>query len=104
MEHELKTWPSSFVAIWQGEKRYELRRADRDFQVGHTLLLREWVPEHAELGVGGCGDVVLPDYTGRWIRARVTCVTRSGEFPGLEPGFVIMGITAVDASAGGPAR
>lgn len=39
IEHELKTWPDFFDAIWNNEKHFELRKDDRGFQAGDTLLL-----------------------------------------------------------------
>jgi len=56
-EHGLKTWPEYFDGLWAGLKRAELRTLDRDFRVGDTLLLGEYVPERS--------------YTGRWVRARI---------------------------------
>jgi hypothetical protein len=40
--HELKSWPEFFSAIETGEKTFELRRNDRNYQVGDVLVLREW--------------------------------------------------------------
>lgn len=42
--HNLKTWPKHFEAMWLGEKQFELRYNDRGFRVGDTLLLVEWEP------------------------------------------------------------
>lgn len=42
--HELKCWPEFFAPILSGEKTFELRKNDRDYQVGDLLHLREWDP------------------------------------------------------------
>ena len=86
-EHELKTWPTGFEALIRGIKPFELRRNDRDFRVGDILKLREFFVETDE-------------YSGRFIRARVLYITEHGVFPGLEEGFVIMGIGSVDGRWG----
>lgn len=45
MQHELKSWPHFFQAIWDDVKRHDLRdMRDRKFKVGDTLLLREYDP------------------------------------------------------------
>lgn len=43
--HVLKCWPDSFNAILGGEKTYEVRVNDRDYQLGDVLVLREYMPE-----------------------------------------------------------
>jgi hypothetical protein len=43
--HELKTWPKYFAAVRSGQKRFEIRRNDREFKVGDILVLREFDPE-----------------------------------------------------------
>lgn len=83
MQHKLKTWPDAFWAMWDGLKTFELRRDDRDFQVGDTLLLHEW------------DRSLRHGFTGAWIRAEVTFILRAGVFPGLEEGHVIMALRFV---------
>lgn len=79
-EHKLKTWPDAFEAIWHRQKRYELRKNDRDFSVGDILVLQEWDPE---TGL----------YSGRVIRASVTYISRAdGAFPGLVEGFCVLSL------------
>ena len=78
-QHELKTWPGAFEAVRVGAKNYEIRKDDRDFQVGDVLFLREYV-------------VAEDRYTGRTLRVRVTYKTEGGSF-GLQRDLCVMAIT-----------
>ena len=80
-KHELKTWPDSFRAILTGVKRYEVRPADRGFEVDDLLWLREYIPEDAR-------------YTGRAMMVRVSYMTPPGKF-GVPEGLCVMGIVRV---------
>lgn len=42
IKHELKIQPQYMEAVLTGRKTFELRKNDRDFQVGDTFILREW--------------------------------------------------------------
>ncbi len=103
-EHELKTWPHPFRAVWDGSKTHEVRVNDRDFRVTDLLVLREWDPAHRGGGVihdGGSStsarwaDPVPRGYTGRKIRVRVTHLTPGGAF-GLPPNLCVMSIAVVE--------
>lgn len=76
--HELKTWSVYFDLIDSGQKTFELRKNDRDFQVGDRLILKEWDPETSE-------------YTGRMMIVKVLYIMPGGQF-GLDPGYVCMAI------------
>jgi hypothetical protein len=76
--HELKTWPQYFERVNVGDKTFEVRRNDRNFQVGDFLCLREW-------------DPTTEKYTGKVFHAVVTYII-SGEQFGIMPGFVVMAI------------
>ena len=41
MEHELKILPEYFVAVAKGLKTFEIRKNDRNFEVGDILILNE---------------------------------------------------------------
>ena len=76
--HALKTWPSFYVEVAGGRKTFEMRKADRDFQFGDILRLREWEPKTEK-------------YTGRACYRRVTYIMRGPAF-GLEAGWVVLGL------------
>lgn len=95
MIHELKTWPEFWDAVDRGEKTFEVRRDDRGFQVGDTLWLHRWQPEH------GCQDGGFhSDRDGKkpWIHnsypaviaVSVTYKMPGGRF-GVDPSFCVLG-------------
>lgn len=49
--HELKILPQFFNSVIRGDKRAELRKNDRDYQVGDALMLREWTEDHGYSGM-----------------------------------------------------
>jgi len=63
MEIKKKIWTEYFEKVKNGEKRFELRVADFEVNVGDTLVLEEWNPEKKE-------------YTGRKIEKRVDYVLK----------------------------
>jgi len=90
-EHELKIWPSYFKAIQEGRKTFETRKADRDFDVGDVLRLREWSPAVPR-------SMYLPEgYTGREMRVRVTYILRGDGGFGVMLGYVVMAIKVESA-------
>lgn len=40
--HELKILPKWYVDVESSKKNFEIRRNDRDFKVGDTLILQEY--------------------------------------------------------------
>lgn len=75
MEHRLKTIPEYFDAVIDGRKTFELRKDDRGYSVGDTLVLCEW---------DGKG------YTGREVRCKVGYMLE--DYAGLTPGYAVLGI------------
>lgn len=75
--HELKILPEFFKAVWDGRKRAELRKNDRDYQVGDILALREWDGER---------------YTGSAIAVRITDILQDVPEYGLAEGYCILSI------------
>lgn len=43
--HILKTWPEEFEAVSSDRKRFEVRKDDRDFQTGDTVVFTEFDPD-----------------------------------------------------------
>ena len=84
MVHELKTWPEYFQLLVSGEKAFELRKNDRDFLPGQSLLLREY-------------DKQTNKYTGRSLHFKITYVLHGAEAEslGLKKGYCIMGLVRV---------
>lgn len=84
MIHELKILPDYFDPIMEGAKTFEVRKNDRDFNVGDDLWLREWTS--------------LRGYTGRETRVEVSYLLSGfeAEVFGLKEGYCVMGIRLVE--------
>jgi len=65
MTHELKIHPDYFQAIQNGDKTFHLCRADREYKVGDTLILREYEPG---------AEFPTLKYSGREGKANVTYI------------------------------
>lgn len=78
MRHELKTWPGHWEDVQSGKKTLEIRKNDRNFQVGDILDLIRYNPHSCEYGPV--------------ISREVTHILEGGQF-GLEDGYVAMSLT-----------
>jgi uncharacterized protein DUF3850 len=76
-QHDLKVCPEFFEKLLSGEKTFEIRKDDRGFRAGDTLLLREYLPG--------------AEYTGRTLRREVTYLIGNGLF-GVREDYVVMAL------------
>lgn len=91
-EHEIKSWPEFFEPVYEGEKTFELRKNDRNYQVGDVLVIREWKPPAPATEEKGF-------YTGRMVMAEITYVMEGAgsigtilPLHGLALGYCILAI------------
>ncbi|WP_157780940.1 ASCH/PUA domain-containing protein [Hymenobacter sedentarius] len=77
--HDLKIWPSCFAAVKAGNKPFDVRENDRNFQVGDMLLLHEVEPENEH-------------DTGQTITRWVSYVLQGGAF-GIQPNWCVLGFS-----------
>lgn len=73
--HYIKILPKYYRAIEKGDKRFEVRYNDRDYQVHDILHLQEYLNG---------------DYTGREIQATISYILDDENF--CKEGFVIMSL------------
>lgn len=76
--HELKCHPGPFRAVRNRIKTFEIRKNDRNFQMGDTLILREYDPRK---GV----------YTGEGVMRAITYILEGGQY-GLQEGYIAMAL------------
>jgi ASC-1-like (ASCH) protein len=77
MMHKLKTWPEYFEAVKRGDKTFEIRKNDRNFQIGDKITLIEYNP-------------ALDRLTGDWLIVEITYILESQMF--VQEGYVCMSI------------
>ena len=80
IEHELKILPQFYNGVASHRKTFEIRKDDRDYQVGDRILLREFDGE---------------DYTGHQTRRIITYILRDAKEYGLADGYCILGIQPI---------
>lgn len=81
MIHELKTWTKYFQEVKSGLKNFEIRRNDRNYNIGDELLLREF---NNETGY----------HTGEICHRKVTYILVGGQF-GIHPDYCVLGLAKV---------
>lgn len=77
MTHALKTWPQYWKAIANGTKTFEVRKNDRNFQVGEKLILQEFDPKEG--------------YSGGEIEREISFILEGGQF-GIKKGYCVIGL------------
>lgn len=60
--HKVKSWSHFFDAIKEGKKLHDLRKLDRDYKVGDTLVLQRY-------------DNINGEYTGEEVEVEITYIT-----------------------------
>jgi hypothetical protein len=85
MKHELKIWTEYFNDVAKGEKSFEIRKDDRDYKVGDSLILLE-ISHTTEL------------YTGCYTLKEITYVfgRNEEEKQFVKEGYVILGIKPLE--------
>ncbi len=78
--HNIKVHPSVVPALAQGLKTFEFRFNDRDYQVGDTLVMTPFDPQH-------------PDITARGFLTFSVSYIIEGPAFGIPTGYCIMSIT-----------
>lgn len=78
MTHNLKILKPYYEAVAAGDKTFELRKDDRPYRIGDTLVLNE-------IGAGN-------EPTGRVIKKKVGCILRDCPEYGLLRGYCILSL------------
>ena len=85
--HKVKCWPEHFTLTCQLKKTAELRKNDRDYQVGDILILEEWHP----------GPPDTNAYTGRTTVRTITHVLEGTRF-GLYPDYCMLSLARLPST------
>ena len=87
--HYLKLHDRYFDAVKYGFKRFEIRKNDRDFRVGDTLVLTR-ICDDEQIPLN---SIYVPAQSNEKINAKVTYLLKHDDFPdGIPEGYVVMTI------------
>jgi uncharacterized protein DUF3850 len=85
--HVLKSWPVLYQAIARGEKTFEVRYNDRQYQKGDIVLLREYDPSPDYEGDE------QDRYTGSEMQFEIGFCLHGPEW-GVDPAYVVFSLLA----------
>lgn len=85
--HILKTDPKVFGESWQGNKSYEVRKDDRNYQIDDILILKETTSDGELLAMGS-----PLAYTGRQLTRRI--ISKTTKY-GMQPGWCVLGVVPI---------
>lgn len=85
--HTLKTRPQYWEAVYDGRKTFEIRKFDRNFNIGDILKLKRTISEIDH----------RIDFTYQELSVKITYMLGGSEF-GIKPGFIILGIKKLRGS------
>ena len=77
--HQIKTHSEYFQQVWDRKKLFEIRKDDRNYEVGDTLTLLDYNPE-------------TNTYNRRTISAEISYKLNGGNF-GIENGFCALSMS-----------
>lgn len=80
MIHNIKCDPEYFGALKNGNKTFEVRLNDRNYQVGDFLNIKEFNREKQE-------------YTGFVVLREITYVLK--DYPAIDPDYVVLGVKEI---------
>jgi hypothetical protein len=80
MTHNLKTLSQYFHRVESGEKPFEVRKNDRDFQTGDLVYLE---------------DFDGTNFSGKKILGKITYILQGGQF-GIERGHCVFGFEVIE--------
>ena len=94
--HVLKTLDYVWDAVASGAKRWEVRKNDRGFQSGDTVVLRKLRPNGIDEDktlddTHKAGAVVIGHWCFRDLRFRIGWMLQGGQF-GIEPGYCVFNL------------
>ena len=80
--HELKILPKWFEDVQKNKKNFEIRKADRNFEIGDYLMLKEW-----DRG----------KFTGRSVIRQIEYIYKGDGTYGLSEDYLILGLSVTQS-------
>lgn len=91
--HELKIFPQYFNEVLNGNKTFELRKDDREFEVGDILILKEYRQGQGDATGPELVVIEEPGYTGREVKKEISYIYKGcANGLGLRTGFSILSL------------